>query len=269
MDKELITPILVSKDNNPRDFEHSNSPFFILGCVRSGTTLLRDLLRLHPRLECPEETHFFRWPDPYASPRFMHPYTKNKIIMKQRGMDGISEEEFAQLIRTSYSRKELAEGYGQLYLEKQGNSHGRWFDKTPQNIYGILLISQMIPDARFIHIYRNPLNVTASLLLGEVLSSDGIVDAINYWYEPMAIMQQYKQIAQERVIEISYEDLTTEPQSTLGAILKFVGENVDELILPRDMVHPERNKYMEVLTEEQVKDVKQYCMPYYREYGYS
>ena len=51
-----------------------NTPFFILGCVRSGTTLLRDILRIHPRLESPEETHFFRWADPYASPRYERNY---------------------------------------------------------------------------------------------------------------------------------------------------------------------------------------------------
>ena len=37
----------------------SGSPIFIVGCDRSGTTLLRDLLRSHPRLTFPRESHIF------------------------------------------------------------------------------------------------------------------------------------------------------------------------------------------------------------------
>src|ERR1041384_5885979 len=36
----------------------SDSPIFIVGCPRSATSLLRDLLRSHPRLTFPEESHF-------------------------------------------------------------------------------------------------------------------------------------------------------------------------------------------------------------------
>ncbi|HNE26739.1 MAG TPA: sulfotransferase, partial [Pseudomonadales bacterium] len=61
-----------------------NTPFFILGCVRSGTTLLRDILRIHPRLESPEETHFFRWADPYASPRYERNYVGVKLFKNHR-----------------------------------------------------------------------------------------------------------------------------------------------------------------------------------------
>jgi len=41
-------------------------PFFIVGCARSGTSLLRDLLRSHPRLSIPTESHFI--------PAFYHCY---------------------------------------------------------------------------------------------------------------------------------------------------------------------------------------------------
>lgn len=40
--------------------EHARSPVFIVGCPRSGTTLLRNLLRSHPELAIPEESHVVR-----------------------------------------------------------------------------------------------------------------------------------------------------------------------------------------------------------------
>ncbi len=155
-------------------------PFFILGCVRSGTTLLRDVLRLHPGLICPEETHFFRWGDPFGTPRYDHPYIKNAPIRKQREMDGISDYEARICLKLSWDRKELANGYAHLYAQKIGRQGARWFDKTPQNVYGILLISSLFPDAKFIHIHRNPLNVVTSLLQGKVMPVHPLKGAINY-----------------------------------------------------------------------------------------
>ncbi len=43
----------------------SDSPIFIVGCSRSGTSLLRNLLRAHPHLTFPGESHFipvfYKW----------------------------------------------------------------------------------------------------------------------------------------------------------------------------------------------------------------
>ena len=41
-------------------------PFFIVGSPRSGTGLLRDLVRAHPAIEIPSESHFI--------PAFFHGY---------------------------------------------------------------------------------------------------------------------------------------------------------------------------------------------------
>ena len=71
-----------------------NTPFFVLGCVRSGTTLLRDILKLHTRLESPEETHFFRWADPYASPRYERNYVGVKLFKNHQEIDGVSVNDF-------------------------------------------------------------------------------------------------------------------------------------------------------------------------------
>ncbi|MCB1617022.1 MAG: sulfotransferase, partial [Pseudomonadales bacterium] len=137
-----------------------NTPFFILGCVRSGTTMLRDILKEHPRLECPEETHFFRWADPYGSPRYERHYL-TQIFKDHRKLDKITNKKFHAMKDFSQNRKEISDGYGRAYLDAMNNPKGRWFDKTPQNIYGITMINYYYPTAKFIHIYRNPLNVVA------------------------------------------------------------------------------------------------------------
>src|SRR5690606_1203586 len=111
---------------------------------RSGTTLLRDLLREHPRLECPEETHFFRWSDPFASPKFISHY-KTKLFKTHRKMDQISEMNFSFMMACLHSREHLAWDYGRTYLNMIGKPDARLYDKTPQNVYGIFLINAIYP----------------------------------------------------------------------------------------------------------------------------
>lgn len=258
--QEVSSPVKSSSENK--------SPFFILGCVRSGTTMLRDLLRYHPNLECPEETHFFRWSDPYGTPRFLHPYRNNEGIRNQQRMDGISEDEFEKILNESASKKELAENYGRLYLKKQGNPNGRWFDKTPQNIYGVLLINEMFPDSKFIHIHRNPLNVVASLFEGKVMSINDISGATSYWIESIMIMNAFKKIANDKILEIPYEKITAEPRKYVDKILDFIGEDAKLIDLPKGIVHPEKNKYKKVLSKTDKEKVEERCKVYMEQYGY-
>ena len=126
------------------------TPFFLVGCVRSGTTLLRDLLRQHDRLECPEETHFFRWADPFGTDRYRRMYKKSDLMRRHREMDGVDNFDFSYIINNSQNRWQMSGGYGLAYLKAQGNPEGRWFDKTPQNVYGLLLIAAAYPDATVI-----------------------------------------------------------------------------------------------------------------------
>ena len=127
-----------------------NTPFFILGCVRSGTTLLRDILRIHPRLESPEETHFFRWADPYASPRYERNYVGVKLFKNHRDLDGVGDFDFEFSRQMAKNRKDISDFYGKYFLQAKNNIDGRWFDKTPQNVYRILLLGYMYPTAECI-----------------------------------------------------------------------------------------------------------------------
>ena len=239
-----------------------NTPFFILGCVRSGTTMLRDALRRHPRLEAPEETFFYRWGDPMASPRFVSLYRGNRNIQKHRQLDGITAEEFETLSWKAQDRADLARRYGELYLEKRGNPDGRWFDKTPQNVYGIHLLSEQLPEAKIVHIVRHPLNVVASLVLGRELSKHSVKGAFNYWLEAQQIMASFRALHPERLIEVRYEDVIADPRAKLGELLAFLGE--DARVFPFDEVsfRPEQHRYRAVISEEDQARVVKKTSPF-------
>ena len=250
-------------------FGNDNTPFFILGCVRSGTTMLRDILRLHPRLECPEETHFFRWPDPFGSPAYEN-RSKIKLLRDHREKDGVTEEAFEQIRDAAADRKGLADGYGARYLEAVNNAGGRWFDKTPQNVYGLLLLNHFYPTAKIIHLYRNPLNVVASLRTGAVMQKHSLRGAINYWMESMILLDQFKKIpgVAAKLMEVSYEDVVTDPKTHIASLLQFLGEDPARLDSSKLATLPERHKYKKVLSRAEIDEVKAGCEPFYSNYGY-
>jgi hypothetical protein len=247
-----------------------NTPFFVLGCVRSGTTLLRDILKLHTRLESPEETHFFRWADPYASPRYERNYVGVKLFKNHQEIDGVSESEFHASRFFARNRRDISDFYGKFFLEAKNNVDGRWFDKTPQNVYGILLLGYMYPNAKFLHIYRNPLNVVSSLKEGRVMAKHEVKGGINYWLESMIMINEYKKIpgGKERFLEIKYEDLVSEPNPEVTKILEFINEDPALMNFEKISTHKEKDKYKKILTEPEISYVKKLCEPFYTQYGY-
>lgn len=231
--------------------------------------MLRDMLRLHPRLECPEETHFFRWADPFGSPRYDRNYIAMKIFDRHRKMDGVSNEAFHEARFQSRDRRDMSDRYGQLYLEARNNPDGRWFDKTPQNVYGLPLISYLYPEAKFLHIHRHPLNVVASLVEGRVMARHSVKGAVNYWVEAMILIHQFKKTDAGRMLDIPYEEITRKPAEQLATICGFLQEDNSLLPFGEIHVHPEQDNYRKILNDTEISYVLENTRPFLDEYGYS
>jgi hypothetical protein len=202
-------------------------PFFIVGCVRSGTTMLRNALRLHPHLACPEETNFFRWGEVPGTDNFSRMLATNPVLQHHRQIDGITEEEFAQMLWQCESRADLYSRYMALYIARNKPGATRWFDKTPQNVYGALLAATTVHKSRFVHIVRNPVNVVASLRIGRVVKVEGLNGAISYWNEATSIIRGLRRAFPGRVFELRYEDFVGDPMPQLQRLLDFLGEPFD------------------------------------------
>lgn len=231
--------------------------------------MLRNLLRSVQGLYCPEETHFFRWGQPFGTPQYRRHYLKNKVLEHHRELDGISEVEVVNLFDRARSRREFTDGYLALYLEKQeAPADARWFDKTPQNIFGLSLLAHDYPDSRFVHIYRNPLNVVASLKVGKVMSLPDPVAAANYWRESVVIAESFRAVNPDRMLSVSYEDLTHRPVTEVDAICDFVAVTTPD---SADLsgVKPEANQFEAVLDAETIRLVRSITESVVDEFGYS
>jgi hypothetical protein len=200
------------------------SPFFIIGCVRSGTTMLRNALRMHPNLASPEETHFYRWAEPFGTEAYTRIVTSNQVLKRHREIDGITEEEFRRMVMTSRSRDQLYYKYMDLFVSRRKPTAKRWFDKTPQNVYGAALAAGRMERASFVHIVRHPVNVVSSLRIGKVMKVDPLAGACNYWNEAVDTMKVLRRAYPARVYELRYEDFARDPMTQMKHLLAFLDE---------------------------------------------
>ena len=243
-------------------------PLFIIGCMRSGTTLVRDLLRRQPKTICPEETHYFRFGEPFRAPDHSNAILESPTLKNHRELDGILEEEFLNLHSLSRTKSELLSAHVGYMAQARGLNEYRWFDKTPQNVYGLPLLRAEFPKARFLHLVRNPLNVVASLKLGKVVKIKDIHAACNCWIEAVQIIRTCAPLLGDSLLELRYEDVVANPVGSMKQLLDFSELGQDMSVYSARDAHEERDQYRVVLTDHDYRIVCNRCGKLAALYGY-
>ena len=248
------------------------NPVFLLGSHKSGTSLLRSLLDGAEGLfVVPVETHFIQfsgfWVD-YAL-RAAQPWTfdfdkaVNKYVqhiqLSNTAQVDTSDsvltgrwdvERFEEHMRTAGRRRWEEAGYRGLfdaYIEAihlsllgEPPRASRFVEKSVENAEYATFLAQLYPDARFIHIVRNPYATLVALrnyigrgrypFLGPALR----VMKNGYYYA-------YKNplLLSDRYLTIRFEDLLANPEEAMEVIARFVGvEFTETLLTPTSMGDP-------------------------------
>jgi hypothetical protein len=144
-------------------------PVFIVGCERSGTTLLAVLLDRHSQLAITPETHFFLRmigrPRP-ANCRDLttHEQFLNQLFSNDRMKDLALDR--AAVTARFQTRPATAPALFQCILEEYAAMHGkpRAGEKTPLHIWYVPQIIEWFPDAKIIGIVRDGRDVVRSML---------------------------------------------------------------------------------------------------------
>lgn len=95
-----------------------------------------------------------------------------------------------------------------------------WIDHTPPNILNSLLLNEFYPDAKFIHIIRDPRGVAASSMQLP-WGPNSPREFSSWWAFHIAHGLATEQRFQERCFRVRYEDILSNPESTVQAICKF------------------------------------------------
>ncbi len=248
----------------PEQREPLDRPMFIVGCPRSGTTLLQLMLHAHPRIAIPPETRIL-----------VHAYNRRRRFgdltvpsnrrrlaewiatrpRRQFGDLGLDTEAFVE--RVVAGPGTLGSVIGviyQMYAERHGKE--RWGDKRPPYIRHIDAITRVFPDAQFIHLIRDPRDCVASLKEMPWFNG-GVPEAVHRWAEAIDLGRRAaRRLRPDAYVELRYEDLTTDPRATLERLCAFLGERFDEAMLEPSQVadvvpghkHWHRNVRREVMS---------------------
>jgi len=232
------------------------NPFFIVGCMRTGTTLLRNVLRTYPSLICPEETQFYRWSHTYNSNAFTNTLLKNKVFKLHRKIDGVSEETMKQILQKSFNRKQLMLQYIAAFAKAKEIENYNWFDKSPQNILGLLQLMHDFPNSKIVINFRDPIEVLASLKRGKVVKITNFKLAVNTWLESNKVAAIAKSKFKNRIYLLNYENLTSHTEEELNKICAFL--DLDFNLLNFDLDKIFKKEYPLVFTEHELKIIARY-----------
>jgi hypothetical protein len=209
----------------------STAPIFIVGCPRSGTTMLRDLLRSHPHLTFPGETHFIpAFYRGYGDPRDCAEARKlAAAILELRWVRAWNLRLEADSFADCRSFREVLCHLYEAWARREIKP--RWGDKTPNYVTEIPLLAKLFPEARIIHIYRDGRDVAMSWVRAR-FTPQNMYTAARLWSSWVGAGRRTgAALPRGMYLELRYEQLLAQPRETMQRVCEFVGEPFDEAIL--------------------------------------
>jgi len=194
-------------------------PVFVVGSMRSGSTMLRLMLDSHPRIAIPSETGFM------GSAVAVHRIPDWKFGDGWYERLGWSAEEVDDRLREFY------DGMFRRYAAEQGKP--RWGEKTPFHTAHMQRMARIFPDACFVGIVRHPGAVASSL---HRRFHYDFAEAVTYWSDTNKQMLTAGMALGDRFTLCRYEDLVRQGEPVLRALLCFLGEPWAPEVLQHDRV---------------------------------
>lgn len=206
-------------------------PFFILGCPRSGTTLLQVLIDSHPDIAIPPESFLF---DRFGPLLGSYGSLAEPAALRRLAADLLADERIrdwnlaagpdALLSQTKeQSAAGLFDALFTLYANQQGKT--RWGDKTPQHALRIPELLAIFPDARIIHLVRDGRDVaesTARIAIGPC----SILAIARRWKLYLdTVREAAARLPPAQFLEVRFEDMVLDPAGMRRRILAFIGED--------------------------------------------
>lgn len=174
---------------------------FVCGMYRSGSTLLERMLAGHPAVTSGGELNWFNthlarndadWPE-HLTPEMLH-----------------------------------VAGEGYLgYLESRFPGAARVCDKRPDNFRYLGLLKALFPRLRVLHTVRDARDVCLSIYFqqfGNALPyAADLGDIAHYLREYKRLMQHWKELMPDSILDVAYDRLVTGPEHELRRVCRFLG----------------------------------------------
>ena len=208
----------------------TEKPIFVIGCFRSGTSLLCSLLNQHPQIALMYECDVWNFPRPLLKQRFQRDWVVrmeffNQSLSRHRLIAADKLDELAA-IRTPM---DLYRAFGKL---KGAVVCG---EKSPVYCCRLAQLHQTYPEASFILIWRNPVEIYRSVLkagqTSRFFGKPGMLSRLIYQKEQL--VQQAAQIekAGARIFHATYADIVDQTEPVCRNLCDFLGVPFDRRML--------------------------------------
>lgn len=199
-----------------------NDPVFVVGCPRSGTTLLGNCLISHPNTTGSEESLFLI--DMWRILSDLH-----------HGLNSRKYKPLQDFITTDSLLKSIKTFSDSLFMKYR--SQGSFFiDHTPWYACILPMILSIYPNAKIIHIIRDGRQVEESLHKfhnsGVPWAGSTIQNRVKLWTDIVhQARKSSKLLPENSYLEIKYEDLCSNKEITIMRVSKFIGLDYNKKML--------------------------------------
>lgn len=225
-----------------------NPVVFIVGCPRSGTTLLRRMVSAHRQIVITPEAHWIpRW---FEQRRGL---TREGLVTQELvsellahdkfAMFGIGRETLMSLVGNGepISYAAFVTGIFDLYGKARGKDLVG--NKTPDSVRRIETLHTLWPEARFVHLIRDGRDVALSLMNWSSVKTkkpgtfptwkdDPVSTAALWWELNVRRGQEAGEVLGAALyLEMRYESLVAHPAQECAALCGFLGLPYDEAML--------------------------------------
>lgn len=186
----------------------SRAPIFIIGMPRSGTTLVEQIFASHPRVRAGGELK-----DVYEA-----------IAQAAVGPRSYYPEMLADFAPGDFR------ALGERYLERVGTlaQGDRFTDKMPTNFLYAGAISLMLPNAKIVHVRRDPIDTCLSCFeqfFNESTPHAYDLAELGRYYRAYAKLSEHwrRVLPPESYLEVQYEDVVADFESQARRLLEHAG----------------------------------------------
>ena len=202
-----------------------------MGCPRSGTSLVRDLLRSHENVTFAEESHFIpdfyrAYGDPADAPQAQRLAERILSFAWVRSWNlPLSPVEF----RDCRTYRDVLSRLYEAWATREGKK--RWGDKTPQYVTAIPVLVDIFPEAKILHVIRDGRDVAQSWVRTSFEPRNLYVAARLWKAAVSAGRAAGRALPPESYLEVCYENLLKKPEDTMKTVCRHLGEPYSEAVL--------------------------------------
>jgi tetratricopeptide (TPR) repeat protein len=201
----------------PRATTTSDTPIFIVGMPRSGTSLVEQILASHPDVHGGGELrNLFDLVNTLPARLGGLPYPSCVPSLTQAVADGLSREYLGQVSALAPASRFIT-------------------DKMPHNFLHLGLIHVLFPEARVIHCSRDPLDTCLSIYFQDFTGyhpyAYNLTDLGTHYREYQRLMDHWRSTLGMPLLDIGYEALVADQEAVSRTLVEFCGLEWDERCL--------------------------------------